>query len=132
MIPFIALRNRCCGFRVGYMHVKNGQRVVYCAFCEKYNGWNAPKGGRDVPDWRLYRIFGRNQILLYIGMTANWSYRIRDHHKKQPWSAEIRQIILSDPYLDEESLIAAERDAIEEERPKYNIVYNRQNTRWDK
>lgn len=131
MIELVALRKECCGFNVGRVIEKSGQRTVRCAFCHSYNGWNAPKDGKIAPVWQVYRLFGANQVLLYVGMTGNFSNRLREHFKDKPWAHQIRQVLLSDPYATREAVLAAEREAIENERPKYNVTHNEQNHRWD-
>jgi DNA polymerase III epsilon subunit-like protein len=40
----IPLRAPCdCGSTEGVIHVRGGQNVVYCAACDRYGGFNAPK-----------------------------------------------------------------------------------------
>jgi len=131
VIELIALRERCCGFHVGRVIEKGGQRTVRCAFCREFNGWNASKSGRIQQVWQMYRLFGHNQVLLYIGMTGNFSNRLREHYKDKEWAHEIRQVLLSDPYPSREAVLKAEREAIENERPKHNVMHNERNDRWN-
>jgi hypothetical protein len=33
----------------------------------------------------LYRLYGRGDTLLYVGLTGNIKARMSDHYKKKPW-----------------------------------------------
>jgi predicted GIY-YIG superfamily endonuclease len=70
----------------------------------------------------LYRMFGVDDELLYIGISKNFGRRWEQHARKQPWWDEVvRQTVEWRPTRDE-----AERDetaAIKAEHPKYNILH---------
>jgi predicted GIY-YIG superfamily endonuclease len=71
----------------------------------------------------LYRFYSRTHQLLYVGITANPPQRFRSHQGKDWWS-EARLIEMDDEFNSREELAEAERRAIREERPLYNVVYN--------
>jgi len=72
----------------------------------------------------LYRIFGEDGELLYIGKSINGAARIRDHQREKYWWPQVRTIII-EHFSDNEELLIAEESAIRNEYPLYNIEYNR-------
>lgn len=70
--------------------------------------------------FRLYRHFAGDGTLLYIGSTINPIIRLGGHRVKSEWFADIRRIEI-EPYATKELLLQAEKAAIQDERPKYNI-----------
>lgn len=72
----------------------------------------------------LYRLYDKNEELLYIGKTINISMRISQHRYSKSWWEEVRSIGLT--HFDSISeLSRAERIAIKSEDPLYNRVkYN--------
>lgn len=75
----------------------------------------------------LYRFFDASGALLYIGITANPSERLRQHSKEKPWWHTITHISL-ECFPDKHSVLTAEREAILAEKPRHNIVHNRGGT----
>lgn len=71
----------------------------------------------------LYRFYGKDSDLLYIGITATPNERWKQHSKDKPWWEEVENIAV-DKYRSRQSVLEAERNAIIEEKPKYNIVHN--------
>lgn len=68
----------------------------------------------------IYRFFDSCGDLLYIGITSNPYDRWMAHRRKQPWWHEVDAVSFhSVPGLRWE-LERAEREAIREERPRYN------------
>lgn len=118
----------------------------FCPFC----GWAAEYDDemdrfvhqdvfRDYPCWRailrgnhtyrgaqhaLYRFWSGSHELLYIGITLDPGTRWADHRRTKVWWQEVAAITIQ-PYSSRESVIAAEKNAIETERPLYNILMNR-------
>lgn len=72
----------------------------------------------------LYRFWGKDGTLLYVGITFRPNARWKAHSKDKPWWSEVVTITL-EFHPDRESVEAAEREAIRSERPKYNVVHNR-------
>lgn len=69
----------------------------------------------------LYRFFGTDNRLLYVGITHYPSARFSQHKNHKPWS-EIRRIEL-ETFPDRQSAEIAERLAIQQEGPLWNVVY---------
>jgi hypothetical protein len=71
----------------------------------------------------LYRFYGADDLLLYIGLTCNPGQRFMHHRDNKEWWSEIIRIAL-EQFPDREALVAAERAAIKAEKPLYNIKMN--------
>jgi hypothetical protein len=71
----------------------------------------------------LYRFYGVDDALLYIGITARPMQRFRAHQKMQTWWTEVRHIGVEN-FPTRADLVIGERQAIIAERPKYNITHN--------
>jgi predicted GIY-YIG superfamily endonuclease len=79
------------------------------------------KAGAAAPH-ALYRFFGPGGTLLYVGITNNPSRRFSQHGVQREWWSEVETIRM-ERHPDRESVLLAEKKAIQEERPKYNIVH---------
>lgn len=74
----------------------------------------------------LYRWFNTDNELLYVGITNNALRRHKAHSKKE-WFANEKIGIVSHQYFDSRELLElAEREAIKNEKPKYNKVHNKE------
>lgn len=74
--------------------------------------------------WRhvLYRLFDADGALLYIGRTSDIDARFPRHAAEQPWWHEVAACSIE--FLpSQQELVAAEADAIRDERPRHNKVY---------
>lgn len=71
----------------------------------------------------LYRIYGANKRLLYIGISDNFENRMNNHSEKF-WWREVRNIETVS-FATRESASNAEIEAIRSESPKYNKVENK-------
>ena len=71
----------------------------------------------------LYRFFDATGALLYVGITLNPGARWTTHSKEKPWWAEVASVTV-EQFPDRESVLAAERAAIINEGPTYNVVHN--------
>lgn len=71
----------------------------------------------------LYRHFGSNSELLYVGISINAFFRLHQHGKGARWVNKIT-IMTIENFSTREEALAAEETAIREEKPKYNIVHN--------
>ena len=67
----------------------------------------------------LYRFFNKSGKLLYVGITKNMPTRMGSHQKTKPWN-QVRTITL-EHFPDRRMALAAEVDAIANERPKWNL-----------
>ena len=74
----------------------------------------------------LYRFFDANDELLYVGISMTPWERFRQHRQDKSWWVDIRKTTM-EPYPSRAAVMAAERTAIIEERPRYNVVHNRGN-----
>lgn len=71
----------------------------------------------------LYRFFDKNDQLLYVGISNNWTQRLKQHYKDSDFFEEASFITLT--YFDTRAEVeAAEKLAIETEQPIYNKAYN--------
>jgi predicted GIY-YIG superfamily endonuclease len=68
----------------------------------------------------LYRFYGETGKLLYIGLTENPQARFKNHRFTKPWWAEVFRIDI-EHFASRDSVVAAERKAIENEWPLYNV-----------
>ena len=69
----------------------------------------------------LYRHFNVVNQLLYVGVTASPGSRIHEHAANSGWFDKISNITI-ERYDTKDLALAAERLAIENESPKYNIA----------
>jgi hypothetical protein len=78
-----------------------------------------PPLDRDVPSsgFYLYRLWGVDGRLLYIGVSTRLSARLRVHRSR--WGDLIHHVTW-DEHVDEGSMLAAERKAITDEDPAFN------------
>lgn len=90
--------------------------------------------GPDVPRWHhyappqdrahfVYRIYDRNDSLLYIGCTRTLRERIRQHYDGAPWNTQMAYWTAW-RYSDRLSALDAEAAAIASEAPAFNVVHN--------
>jgi predicted GIY-YIG superfamily endonuclease len=70
----------------------------------------------------LYRFFGPSEELLYVGITMNPSRRFAQHGAGKEWWHEVDEIRM-ERLPSREAVLAAERRAIRNERPRYNVVH---------
>jgi hypothetical protein len=68
----------------------------------------------------VYRMFDSDDALLYVGMTKNFGQRWQSEAKQMPWWPEVsRQTVEWHPSREDAG--AAERKAIRDECPRYNV-----------
>lgn len=67
----------------------------------------------------LYRHFGGNGELLYVGISLSAVNRLRDHMKCSGWAEEISRVEIQ-TFKTRAEALKAERDAIKAECPKHN------------
>ncbi len=70
----------------------------------------------------LYRLFGTDG-LLYVGVSDKWSRRMDEHAGHQWWWSQVTRVDL-EHYVNRAEVLAAERAAIKDERPRYNVTHN--------
>lgn len=76
-----------------------------------------------IDNTTLYRIYGHDDSLLYIGISGNPGRRFKEHQGNQPWWGEASNASFEhfETRLEAEQ---AEPLAIQSEFPKYNKVHN--------
>lgn len=74
-----------------------------------------------VERYAVYRCYGDDGQLLYVGETGDLGTRLAAHAQKL-WFTQVRGITL-EWYADELDALNAERRAIHVEHPKYNVVH---------
>jgi hypothetical protein len=107
-----------CGRDIGRDH--NGAR--YCSTRCRQRAYRIRKAAADKVarerQHHLYRHFGHNGGLLYVGITKNPGVR-KSAHKQSPWAAEIAEIKVEN-YPTREAAEEAEALAILTEKPFHN------------
>ncbi len=72
----------------------------------------------------LYRHFSSDKELLYVGISVDGYARTKAHHRHSAWFPQVAEITIE--HLEtRESAINAEKIAIAQERPKFNVMHNR-------
>ncbi len=72
----------------------------------------------------LYRHFGHDETLLYVGITNEPPVRLRAHRKASPWWDDVARTTY-EAHPSREALKRAERAAIKAEHPLWNVVHNK-------
>lgn len=70
----------------------------------------------------LYRFYGADDSLLYVGITHRLPDRFGAHKRHKPWDQVSR--ISIEHYPNREQALAAEAEAIRAESPLWNVVHN--------
>lgn len=68
----------------------------------------------------VYRIFGENGLLLYVGCSFAPLGRLKNHERFKAWAQSIRSVTLT-WYPDKKSGLTAEKIAIQTEFPEWNV-----------
>lgn len=72
----------------------------------------------------LYRFYDADDVLLYVGISEKGPERWSAHRKQKPWWTDVARTTTTH-YHDRAAALEAERQAIQSERPRYNIVHNK-------
>lgn len=72
----------------------------------------------------LYRFYGQDGTLLYVGMTMDPGRRWKEHAADKSWWHEVADITV-EQFATRDEVLEAERWAIIRGRPKYNVAHNR-------
>lgn len=78
--------------------------------------------GPDGPT-QLYRHFDVDGVLLYVGISLNALLRLAQHQAASAWFLEITRVEI-ELFADRSAALEAEKRAIRDERPKYNITHS--------
>ena len=76
----------------------------------------------------LYRHFDSKDNLLYVGISFSSIYRLAGHKHKSSWFNSINKIEI-ERHATRELALIAEKAAIKNESPLFNIVHNKQTPR---
>lgn len=77
----------------------------------------------ELADTALYRLYTEGGDLLYIGIAVDPGRRYTQHRAGKPWGRDIASMDVAwFPYRG--LAVDAERDAIQTEHPRYNIIHN--------
>ncbi|MEW2568386.1 GIY-YIG nuclease family protein [Streptomyces sp. NPDC047070] len=79
--------------------------------------------GQAAERTAVYRLFGKDEQLLYVGISTQPRVRFRQHERDSAWwpQVTIREIEWSDSRVAAED---AEKRAIQDEQPLHNLVHN--------
>jgi predicted GIY-YIG superfamily endonuclease len=87
----------------------------------------------DRPHW-LYRWWSATGELLYVGISNDPARRYAQHldDPRKPWARALGVTfeVEPEPYPGRAAVLLAERRAIEQERPRHNVVHNTRAGRW--
>lgn len=72
----------------------------------------------------LYRFYAPDGALLYIGITKDLGTRLKAHNRQKDWFVEVADVKL-EHFPSRDAVEAAERAAIANENPRWNIVHKR-------
>ena len=75
--------------------------------------------GDDMPRY-LYRLFGADGSLLYIGQTVDLGTRLRNHSRSKSWWPEVATWTADGPYPGKRAALTAEAEATCQESPRYS------------
>ena len=75
----------------------------------------------------LYRHFDKKGVLLYVGVSVNALIRLNQHKHTSSWFADIASVTIEN-HLSREAVLIAEKKAVVEEKPLYNIRMKNQAT----
>jgi predicted GIY-YIG superfamily endonuclease len=73
----------------------------------------------------IYRMRDLSGRLLYVGVTNGGLRRFMEHAKDKTWWREVASIDIEHIHCSRSVIEAVEREAIQNERPLYNVVHNR-------
>mgnify|MGYP003647139781 CR=1 FL=1 len=73
----------------------------------------------------LYRHFDHEGALLYVGISLSWPARTKQHAHGSRWFDLVAKVEI-ERFPTRAAALEAERQAIKSEKPKFNIVHNRE------
>lgn len=73
----------------------------------------------------LYRHFDSDGALLYVGISMSWPARTKQHVHGSRWFDQVAKVEI-ERFSTRAAALEAERQAIKSEKPKFNIVHNRE------
>jgi predicted GIY-YIG superfamily endonuclease len=85
-------------------------------------GISRPPRREDCPT-SLYRHFAADGVLLYVGVSLSWPARTKAHAKGSRWFEQVSRVEI-ERFYNRDDALAAEREVIKRERPKFNVIHN--------
>ena len=70
----------------------------------------------------VYRFFGADGVLLYVGVTNDVGHRWKKHSAEKPWWSDVQRQTV-DWYPSRDAALEHEGAAIKAEHPQYNIMH---------
>lgn len=74
--------------------------------------------------FHLYRHFDHDGILLYVGQSLSAVSRLVEHRRSSPWLWSVTRVEI-ERHPTRQAALEAERKAIQEEAPLFNVVHAR-------
>lgn len=71
----------------------------------------------------LYRFYDATDALLYIGITNHLSRRFGQHEGEKTWFGQVARVTI-EHHPDRPAVLAAEKAAIQREKPRHNVHHN--------
>ena len=71
----------------------------------------------------LYRAYGDNDELLYVGISGKWSERLHQHERTSEWMEETAFVTI-ERFQTREEVSEAEKRAIKNEKPIHNKAFS--------
>jgi predicted GIY-YIG superfamily endonuclease len=71
----------------------------------------------------LYKLFDKNEELLYVGITEDVDKRLKEHASK-PWFHEVTEHII-EPFRNRSAAASIEAEIILTEKPRHNVQHQR-------
>ena len=69
----------------------------------------------------VYRLYGTDDSLLYVGVSVDPRRRYLEHASTQPWGPEVARFEVAAWYDERRDALAAEAHAIRSDRPRHNL-----------
>jgi biotin operon repressor/predicted GIY-YIG superfamily endonuclease len=106
---------------------KNGNDLVYIVHdssalpvADASDDLPRPIDGRTA----LYRHYSKEDELLYVGISLSAAARLSQHMRGSAWAGDVTRVAI-EYWPDRAHALAAEKAAIQKERPRWNKVYNK-------
>jgi hypothetical protein len=104
---------------IGIPDIKRGRRAEALGL----RGWGSGPPAGDGPPTGLYRLYGDDDRLLYVGISLSVASRLSQHSHDKSWWADVRHITV-EHFENRTTARWAERLAILNEKPLHNVVHN--------
>lgn len=86
-------------------------------------GWDPKSKTWNPKPCQLYRFYGDEGELLYIGISGRMHERVKQHRDSSSWFVVAASVKI-EHHPNRQAALEAEQAAIKAEHPKYNVVHN--------